>query len=100
MLRHWHSRLNSELFKGELRKLDLTIHPSDRVDGPAYGYFSPDEQVPYINIDPMVITKGMFIATMAHEMVHQLQHQRGLPLTHGRFFKANAKKALKHGIIL
>lgn len=76
------------------------MHDSARVGFPAYGYYSPDEQSPYINIDPRVTTRGMFIATLAHEMVHQLQHQRGLPLTHGRFFKAQAKKALKQGVTL
>lgn len=67
---------------------------------PVDGFYDDDPYEPRIHIDARCKTKQHMLDTLAHEMVHQLQHQRGLPMTHGRFFKAWAKKAAKHGLTL
>ena len=101
LLRYWYGRVNRELFAGKLPKVLLQYGDgTERMGFTVYGYFAPDEQHPVIHIDSRVVTRGMLISTLAHEMVHYYQHLHGLPLNHGRFFKSQAKRLLKHGITL
>ena len=37
-------------------------------------------------------SRAQLVSTMAHEMIHQEQHALGLPMTHGRQFKARCKQ--------
>lgn len=68
-------------------------------DVPVWGYYHNDYAGDsYIHIDYSVDTKALFINTLAHEMVHQLQHERGLGINHGRFFKQQIKRLRKHGL--
>lgn len=101
LLTYWHNRLNRELFKGALRRISVLhglTHPA--IAEPVYGYYQPDDQLPYINIDARVTTRAMLLNTLTHEMVHQYQDESGLPLTHGKVFQRHAKRMAKHGIIL
>ena len=101
LLRYWYGRLNRELFKNSLPRVLLQYGDATTFMGcSVYGYFMPDEQHPRIHVDTRVVTRGMLISTLAHEMVHYYQHTHGLPLNHGRFFKQQAKRLLKHGITL
>ena len=100
-MRYWHNQLNVLLFKGALRKVKLTYGDStDVVDVPVDGYYLPDHYGPRLHIDARCLTKGRFLNTLAHEMVHQYQHELGLPLTHGAFFKEQAKRLAKHGLLI
>ena len=100
-MRYWHNRLNVELFGSRLTKIRLQYGDSTGVfKSPVWGYYHGSEQDCHIHIDANVNTKLMLVNVLAHEMVHQLQHQLDKPVTHGRFFKSQAKRLLKHGIIL
>ena len=100
LLRFWHNRLNYLLFSGRLKWVHLTHGPSPEIDFPVDGCYWPDPYVPRLHIDERCLTKGRFLNTLAHEMVHQYQHEHKLPLTHGRFFKAEAKRLAKHGLTI
>lgn len=68
--------------------------------GPVMGYYDYDTDDPSLHIDSRCKTRADIINTLAHEMVHQLQHQRGLPVNHGKFFKRQAKRLAKHGVMI
>jgi hypothetical protein len=97
LLRYWHSRLNYLLFRGKLGRINITYGDSP---GEVCGLYYPDQYEPRIHIDTRCHTRQAILDTLAHEMVHQHQHKLGVPLTHGRLFKAFAKKAAKHGLTL
>lgn len=81
--------------------MGLTFGDStDIVDCPVEGYYLADPYEPRIHIDARCTIRRRVINTLAHEMVHQYQHELGVPLTHGKFFKAQAKRLAKHGIII
>lgn len=89
------------LFAGKLKRVSITYGCSkDDLDDPVYGFYDSDPYEARIHIDKRCRTKRAILDTLAHEMVHQYQHEAGLPLTHGRTFKAYAKKAAKHGLTL
>ena len=73
---------------------------SEVVDSPVEGYYLPDAYEPRLHIDARCNTRRRVINTLAHEMVHQLQHELGVPLTHGKLFKAQAKRLAKHGLTI
>lgn len=85
MLRHWWSRLNDEVFGGVLLPCQLEVGPCS--EHKAVGLCYPlDCGRVRIVIDPSNATRAGMLATLAHEMVHQYQHQHSLPLTHGESF--------------
>lgn len=87
MLRYWWSRLNTEVFADTLHVPKLTVL---RVEWPdVYGLCWPlSNSRSHIQIDPtLCATRGDILATLAHEMIHQWQHQLGEPMTHGESFK-------------
>ena len=99
LLSYWHGRLNSELFKRELPRVTLTCGPTgDAMPCPVDGYYDADPYEAVIHVDARCRTKQHILDTLAHEMVHQLQHKRKLPLTHGRFFNAQVKRLAKYGL--
>ena len=101
LLSYWHGRINTALFNRELGRVTLTCGPTgDDMPMAVDGYYSADPYSPVIHVDSRCKTKRHVLDTLTHEMVHQLQHQRGLPLTHGRFFNAQAKRLAKHGLTL
>lgn len=94
---YWHGRLNSELFDRELKRVKVSCGKTGSdMPYPVYGYYDSEDNT--IHIDSRCKTKAHVLSTLAHEMVHQLQEQRGLPLTHGRFFQAWEKKLKKYGL--
>jgi len=99
LLSYWHGRLNSECFGRKLGRVMLTAGKTgDDMPFPVMGFYDADNYEPRLHVDSRCKTKQAVIDTLAHEMIHQLQHKLGLPLTHGKFFKAQAKRLLKHGI--
>lgn len=52
----------------------------------------PCDQANRIHIDGAVKTKQLLLATLAHEMVHQLQHEQGKATHHGKLFQYHAKR--------
>ncbi len=90
MLRHWWGRLNVEVFDGLLHPCQLTYGPLEGED--VYGMCYPLEvERVRIHIDARADTRGCMLATLAHEMIHQWQHQHGLDMTHGDVFKGWAE---------
>lgn len=86
MLRYWFPRLNKALFGGSL-------HPCQLVLAPLTGNWGTcdtlsDGRVRITLSTTQEWTRSALIGTLAHEMVHQYQHQHGLPLTHGDAFKS------------
>jgi hypothetical protein len=51
-----------------------------------------------LHIDKRCKTRAEVINTLAHEMIHQLQHERGLNVNHGKFFKLQAKRLQQYGL--
>lgn len=89
------------MFGGKLKKVELSYGDStDTFPEPVWGYYMPSEQAGRIHIDGGVRTKQLLLHTLAHEMVHQAQHERNLPLTHGWVFKAYATRFAKYNLIL
>lgn len=78
----------------------MTYGETTEVAIPVCGLMFPCDIDPRIHIDARITTRRALLETLAHEMVHQLQHERKLPLTHGRFFKAQAKRFAKYGLTL
>lgn len=87
MLRYWWGRLNRECFNGELKLPQLFFGPIPAEFGETMGLTWPLESgISRIHLGPLNDTRKSFLATLAHEMVHQWQHQNGLPLKHGHTF--------------
>jgi hypothetical protein len=98
-LSYWYGRLNAELFKGELHRVLLTAGPTlDDMPYPVDGFYDADDYEPRLHVDSRCKTKQHILDTLAHEMIHALQHKRRLPLTHGRFFNQQAKRLAKKGL--
>lgn len=93
MLRRWWALLNAECFGGKLLPCQLSYGKSERAD--VLGLFhSLENRRGHIHIDTRVNTRGGMLGTLAHEMVHQYQHQHGQPTTHGKAFTRWAKPIL------
>jgi hypothetical protein len=89
MLAHWWRKLNAELFDKALRPCQLatpafTVEYSD-----AQALCWPLEHgIVRIELDAArEYTRSSMLASLAHEMVHQWQHQNGLPTNHGQEFQ-------------
>ena len=65
---------------------------------PVMGFYDYDVDEPRLHIDKRCKTKQQVLDTLAHEMVHQLQHERGLGINHGHFFKQQVKRLRKYGL--
>lgn len=86
MMKYWWSRLNRDCFGGELLPCQLTFGPSPGWD--VLGLCFPlDNGRVRIHVDERVCTRVELIAVIAHEMVHQYQHQNGHAMHHGALFK-------------
>lgn len=90
MLRYWWVRLNAEVFDNILLPCQLSYGetPGENVYGMCYPL---EVERVRIHIDRQADTRGCMLATMAHEMIHQWQHQHGLEMTHGDVFKGWAE---------
>ncbi len=86
MLRYWWSKLNAELFDGTLLRCQLAVESC--AEHEAVGLCWPlDGGRVRISIDPAETTRAGLLGTLAHEMVHQHQHQHGWPMDHGQSFE-------------
>ena len=97
LLSYWHGRLNTACFDRELGRVILTCGKSQDI-GPVMGYYDYNDDEPSLHIDKRCKTRAEVINTLAHEMIHQLQHERGLSVNHGTFFKAQAKRLQQYGL--
>lgn len=87
MLRHWWGRINKEVFDGAL--LPCQLSAASCSDESAVGLCYPlDGGRVRIVVHDMDVTRAGVLGTLAHEMIHQWQHQNGLPMNHGIDFQA------------
>jgi hypothetical protein len=86
MLRYWWGKLNAEVFHNELLLCQITYGRSEfaEVSGLCYPL---DNGRSRIHIDNRNHTRAGMLGTLAHEMVHQYQHQNGLAMNHGETFE-------------
>jgi SprT-like family len=96
-LRLWWGRLNRSFFKGRLRPCQLTHGRSEfpNCDGLCYPLVAG---LVHIHIDRAVKRRDDLLSTMAHEMVHQWQHQAGRHMGHGPDFQRWKARLAKHGL--
>lgn len=89
MLRYWWKKLNVEVFEDSLLPCQLSLLTEEGYEDGYQGLCWPlDNGRVRINVDPgYCTTRGGMLATLAHEMVHQRQHQTGLAMTHGDSFE-------------
>lgn len=93
LARH-HAALNAERFGGALRP--VTVRLSRRLQS-RLGYYrlaAPDGTGAEIVISRRHLRRHGWdeaVATLLHEMVHQWQDESGLPVDHGRGFRAKAR---------
>jgi hypothetical protein len=88
MVMHWWRRMNQEFFGGALIPPVIAVHKARWQNVYGLCWPLPGGRVK-IQIDPDYnTTRGDMLSTLAHEMIHQWQHQHGEPLTHGPTFKA------------
>jgi SprT-like family len=86
MLRHWWARLNDEVFGGELLPPAMSL---EALHSDAYGScHDRGARRVLINLEPRhEWTRSLMLDTLAHEMVHQKQHQDGGQWNHGETFE-------------
>mgnify|MGYP003404492048 CR=1 FL=1 len=91
ILRYWWGQLNKQYFHSALPVPTFKVARMDYV-----GLYSND---PYgivgagtITVSLRVSTRGAMLATLAHEMLHQLQDLQGRPMVHGRFFNVVGRR--------
>ncbi len=88
MLRYWWARLNAEVFKGKLGLCQLTVLTEVGMEDACGACYPLDCGKVRINIAPEYAdSRASMLGTLAHEMVHQYQHQRGKPMNHGQTFE-------------
>lgn len=93
--------LNRACFDSMLTEPLFTYGPSEWED-PVCGVYYPNPGgQPRIHIDPRCQTLESIMATMAHEMIHQLQDHTGRPTHHGNYFRSWGAQIKKQtGIIV
>jgi len=93
-LAEWHTRLNGERFGATLRTLPIRV---SRRMVRRLGHYAPgvDGSAPEIAISVRHIRRDGFasaVETLLHEMVHQWQHEHGLPIDHGLDFRRKCRE--------
>jgi len=94
-LTEWHARYNSEYFANELRALDVRVSRRMRARLGHYTAATRSGDPPEIAISRRHLRRHGWeeaLHTLLHEMVHQWQDERGLPIDHGRTFRAKARE--------
>ena len=93
-LAEWHTRLNGERFGAALRTLPIRV---SRRMVRRLGHFAPGVagSGPEIALSARHIRRDGFasaVETLLHEMVHQWQHESGLPIDHGLDFRRKCRE--------
>ncbi|MBX7119362.1 MAG: SprT-like domain-containing protein [Gemmatimonadaceae bacterium] len=93
-LAEWHTRLNGERFGAQLGTVPIRV--SRRMQR-RLGHYAPGVEGggPEIAISARHAYRDGFasaLETLLHEMVHQWQHERGLPLDHGAEFRRKCRE--------
>lgn len=93
-LAEWHTRLNGERFGATLGAVPIRV--SRRMQR-RLGHYAPgaDGNGPEIAISARHLRRDGFasaLETLLHEMVHQWQHETGLPLDHGAEFRRKCRE--------
>lgn len=93
-LAEWHTRLNGERFGAQLRQVPIRV---SRRMLRRLGHYAPGVEGggPEIAISARHCHRDGFasaIETLLHEMVHQWQHENGLPLDHGAEFRRKCRE--------
>jgi hypothetical protein len=94
-LTDWHARLNQERFGGALRPLVVRVSRRMRA---RLGHYTPATGAgdsPEIAISRRHLRRHGWkeaLDTLVHEMVHQWQDERGLPIDHGATFRRKARE--------
>ncbi|HVD61238.1 MAG TPA: SprT-like domain-containing protein [Gemmatimonadaceae bacterium] len=94
-LRSAHESINRERFGGSLSTVPIRVSRRMKSRLGHYTHRNPDGSGSEIAISRRHIRRhgwGEAIETLVHEMVHQWQDESGLPVDHGRTFRAKAKK--------
>jgi hypothetical protein len=86
LMRYWWAKLNHHLFGGELMPCQLEVIDCMKTYT-AVGLCWPlESRRVRISLHTEFDTRAGFLSALAHEMIHQFQHQNDLPLNHGREF--------------
>jgi len=93
-LAEWHTRLNGERFGASLRPVPIRV--SRRMVN-RLGHYAPDVEGSgaEIAISARHVRRdglASAIETLLHEMVHQWQHEQGLPIDHGLDFRRKCRE--------
>jgi hypothetical protein len=89
-----HAQLNAELFGGELRAIQVRVSRRMRARLGHYTASTKAGDLPEIAISRRHLRRHGWdeaLQTLLHEMVHQWQDERGMPIDHGRAFRAKAR---------
>jgi hypothetical protein len=90
----WHTRLNGERFGAALKPVPIRV---SRRMVRRLGHYAPGVEGggPEIAISARHIRRDGFasaVETLLHEMVHQWQHEQGLPIDHGLEFRRKCRE--------
>lgn len=93
-LAEWHTRLNGERFGAQLKQIPIRV---SRRMLRRLGHYAPGVEGggPEIAISARHLRRDGFASaldTLLHEMVHQWQHESGLPLDHGLEFRRKCRE--------
>lgn len=93
-LAEWHTRLNGERFGAKLQQIPIRI---SRRMLRRLGHYAPGVEGggPEIAISARHLRRDGFASaldTLLHEMVHQWQHENGLPIDHGLEFRRKCRE--------
>jgi SprT-like family len=90
-----HAEFNAEFFGGELKSLDVRVSRRMRARLGHYIAATKVGDPPEIAISRRHLRNHGWeeaLHTLLHEMVHQWQDERGLPIDHGATFRAKARE--------
>jgi hypothetical protein len=94
-LTEWHAQYNSQHFGGNLRSLDVRVSRRMRARLGHYTAATKAGEPPEIAISRRHLRNHGWeeaLHTLLHEMVHQWQDERGLPIDHGTTFRTKARE--------
>jgi len=94
-LTEWHAQYNDQFFGGQLRPLHVRVSRRMRARLGHYTAATRAGDPPEIAISRRHLRRHGWdeaLHTLLHEMVHQWQDEHGLPIDHGRAFRAKARE--------